>query len=165
MAMTKCRECGTQVSSKAKTCPSCGINSPGRWKVGFFPGLIIVVIVFLVIGNLLNEPTKGEAPSAPAPSVSSSVRDGAYSQQHKTVQDLFRSSSEPVAKDAVWTGPDMFKVGVTNNGTSRDAYAQYVCEALYDEGFRGKNIRVQIVDIVKLKSKGEWEKIGEAQCL
>lgn len=162
MALTKCRECGKQVSSKAATCPICGIKSPGRWKIGCFPGAIIAVVVFLVIGNLI----EGSKPGNPYVSVPAlPVKDGVYSQQHKTVQDIFRSNSEPVAKDALWTAPHIFKVGVINNGTSRDGYAQYVCGVLYEEGFRGKKIWVQIVDVVKLKNKGEWEKIGEARCL
>jgi hypothetical protein len=28
MAMAKCRECGKDVSSKAKTCPNCGVKRP-----------------------------------------------------------------------------------------------------------------------------------------
>ncbi len=30
MAMTKCRECGLDVSADAKTCPKCGIERPGK---------------------------------------------------------------------------------------------------------------------------------------
>lgn len=30
MALKKCRECGKEVSSQAKTCPNCGINKPVR---------------------------------------------------------------------------------------------------------------------------------------
>lgn len=29
MAMTKCKECGNDVSTEAKTCPHCGVDNPG----------------------------------------------------------------------------------------------------------------------------------------
>jgi len=29
MAMTKCKECKAEVSTKAKKCPNCGVSSPG----------------------------------------------------------------------------------------------------------------------------------------
>ncbi|MDA1380491.1 zinc ribbon domain-containing protein [Plesiomonas shigelloides subsp. oncorhynchi] len=29
MAMTKCRECGKDVSTEAKVCPHCGVENPG----------------------------------------------------------------------------------------------------------------------------------------
>lgn len=30
MALTTCRECGVQVSTQARTCPSCGLVSPSH---------------------------------------------------------------------------------------------------------------------------------------
>ena len=89
---------------------------------------------------------------------------GTYGPQHEQVKALFKSNAEPTAKDAVWTASDMFKVGVINDGTPRDAYANYVCSVLYDYGFSGKRIRVQIIDIARLTRSGEWKTLGEARC-
>ena len=47
----------------------------------------------------------------------------------------------------------------------RDGYANYVCEVLYDYGFKGLGIWVQVVDIARLKQTGKWVKLGEAHCL
>ena len=88
-----------------------------------------------------------------------------YSTQHDEVMKLFQSSEEPTAKDALWTAADIFKVGVIDDGSRRDGYAQYVCEVLYDYGFRGSKVWVQVIDIVKLTRNGKWEKLGEAHCL
>lgn len=46
MAMTKCKECKQEVSTKAKTCPHCGVKnpgtSPGELAIGFV-GLAVIV--------------------------------------------------------------------------------------------------------------------------
>jgi len=89
-----------------------------------------------------------------------------YSPAHDAVQQQFKNSKiEKTAKDALWTSRSIFKVGVINNGRSRDGYADYVCEVLYENGFKGDKIWVQIIDIVKLSRNGKWEKMGEAHCL
>ena len=36
----------------------------------------------------------------------------------------------------------------------------YVCETLNDYGFRGKEVMVNVIDIVRLKNTGDWESIG-----
>lgn len=80
------------------------------------------------------------------------------------VQSKFKGKSEPTAKDALWTSPTMFKVGVIDNGTSRDGYAQYVCGEIRSQGIKDAGMRVQIIDIVKLVRQDKWVKIGEATC-
>lgn len=47
MALKKCRECGREVSSSAKICPGCGINSPARSRAEVISGVVFAVI-FLV---------------------------------------------------------------------------------------------------------------------
>ena len=83
---------------------------------------------------------------------------------HLEVQNLFKGDDEPTAKDALWTNKGIFKVGVIDDGTRRDGYAEYVCTVLYDYGFSGKQVWVQIIDIVKLSNSGKWVKLGEARC-
>lgn len=88
-----------------------------------------------------------------------------YSPDHEKVRQQFKSSAEPTSKDAIWTAVDVFKVGVINDGNDRSGYASYVCEVLYENGFKGKKVWVQVVDIAKLANQGEWIKIGESHCL
>ena len=45
---------------------------------------------------------------------------------------------------------DIFEVGVLNGGTNRNEYASHVCEVLYEHGFKGNKVWVQIIDIAKL---------------
>ena len=87
-----------------------------------------------------------------------------FSAQHEQVKKRFQSSEEKTAKDAMWTQRDIFKVGVINDGTPRDGYADYVCQVLYDYGFKGEKVWVQIIDIVKLTRNGDWVKLGESRC-
>lgn len=89
---------------------------------------------------------------------------GSYGYNHDQVLAHFKGGSEPTVKDAVWTSEDMFKVGVIDDRTSRDGFALYVCGVLNENGFRGKDVGVQVIDIVKLTAKGKWVKLGEARC-
>lgn len=84
--------------------------------------------------------------------------------RHADVEAYFKSGAESKAKDALWTSEWMFKVGVIDDGTRRDGYANYVCQMLAEHGFRGQGLSVQIVDIVKLSKAGEWVKLGNARC-
>lgn len=87
-----------------------------------------------------------------------------FSAQHEQVKNRFQSKEEKASKDAIWTARDIFKVGVISDGTRRDGYAKYVCEVLYDYGFKGKKVWVQVIDIVKLTNNGDWVKLGESHC-
>ena len=52
MALIKCSECKTEISSKAESCPKCG--NPKTEKSNFFSEVlqwIIAVIIFVVILN------------------------------------------------------------------------------------------------------------------
>lgn len=88
-----------------------------------------------------------------------------FGESHDKVQNYFKSGQENKVKDALWTSPNIFKVGVLDDGKSRDGYAMYVCEVLYEYGFKGKHIWVQVIDIGKLVKNGKWDKLGEAHCL
>ena len=87
-----------------------------------------------------------------------------YSANHDKVMNYFKSSQEKSVLDAAWTGEKIFAVGRFNDGTRHDGFAMYVCEILYDYGFRGKRIMVNVIDIVRLKNTGDWESIGSTVC-
>lgn len=51
MALTKCRECGTEISSKAFVCPKCG-HPAGTYRLmkrmfAFQAVIVIVMIIFI----------------------------------------------------------------------------------------------------------------------
>ena len=49
MAMTKCKECGASISSKAKACPQCGCEQVKHYSVGW---IFLVGFIALIIGSL-----------------------------------------------------------------------------------------------------------------
>lgn len=58
MAVKSCKECGGQVSTKAKACPQCGAKAPKQ--TSFITWAVLVVIVLVVGNSVLN-------PAPPAP--------------------------------------------------------------------------------------------------
>lgn len=81
------------------------------------------------------------------------------------VKQHFLSDKEPTVKDATWTAPYMFKVGVVDDGSSRDGFAQYVCEVLRgDFKIADKQLMVEVIDIEKLVATNKWVELGKATC-
>ena len=166
MALAKCKECGEKVSTKAKTCPTCGAKAPKKTSV-------LVWILLGVIGYVFYFVSPGAPPSSRPPSVETTVEKQqpkpqpdtrALDKQRDKIQQLFQGKDEPQAKDALWTSHDVFKVGVIDDGTPRDGYASYVCQVLYEHGFKGDKVWVQIIDIIKLTRNNDWVKLGESRC-
>lgn len=53
MSLIKCKECGDQVSKKAKTCPHCGAElKKERKNIGWLSAIIIIVVFAWLIGYL-----------------------------------------------------------------------------------------------------------------
>lgn len=90
------------------------------------------------------------------------VQAQATSAQQRIVLRYLNSGAEPQVKDATWTSDTMLKVGMLDNRSPRDGFAQYLCEELASQGVRG--IRVQVIDIAKLVRTDKWVKLGEAVC-
>jgi len=60
MALKKCKECGHEISTKAKTCPNCGASNKSSFSTA---GIVLisffgVILVFLLIGNWSDESHK-----------------------------------------------------------------------------------------------------------
>jgi hypothetical protein len=68
MALAKCRECGHEVSTEAKTCPGCGVSKPTK-RSGPSTGLLVVVFLILlfVFASMFTTPSVDREPSASAP--------------------------------------------------------------------------------------------------
>ncbi len=74
--------------------------------------------------------------------------------------------SEPKVKDAVITDSDVLYVGVIDDGTKRDGYADYLCQVLKDN-----QSGIGRVKVVKLNSQNDPNKdnaygvlLGESWC-
>lgn len=64
MALVKCKECGEDVSTKAKTCPKCGAKAPK--KTSLFTWLVLAFIIFVVYAA-------NQAPTVPSKPKSTST--------------------------------------------------------------------------------------------
>ncbi|MFC1613915.1 DUF3862 domain-containing protein [Gemmatimonadota bacterium] len=65
MAMMKCKECGNEVSSKAESCPGCGVVL--KKKTGCLTYMLagfLFLILLGVIGSLMNDSTPSSKPKA-----------------------------------------------------------------------------------------------------
>ena len=54
MSLTKCKECGNQLSTKADKCPNCGAPIKKKAKVGCIGSIIIIVLALILIGKVSN---------------------------------------------------------------------------------------------------------------
>jgi len=70
MALTKCRECGEQISSSAKACPSCGKPAPkGFLGGGCNKGCALVLLVVFAFAYVAGPSgNRSPAPTPPPPS-------------------------------------------------------------------------------------------------
>lgn len=109
MAVVKCKECGNQVSTKAKACPTCGAKPPKKTS---FVTWGILAIVVLVVGNAIINP----APPKPAKTQEQLAQEAeaARVKEAEAKRRSDRSLAESVAKEAVLAqlkDPDSAKFG------------------------------------------------------
>jgi hypothetical protein len=85
-------------------------------------------------------------------------------EQPKTILELVKS--EPKVKDAVITDADVLYVGVLDDGTRRNGYAEYLCQLLKDN-----NSSIDRVKVVRFNSHNDPNKdnaygvlLGESWC-
>lgn len=61
MALTKCRECGAQVSDAAKQCPMCGIPNPGQPQWAGCGALVLLAFIGIAFVSCLGAGTNRTA--------------------------------------------------------------------------------------------------------
>jgi RNA polymerase subunit RPABC4/transcription elongation factor Spt4 len=85
MAMTKCKECGAQVSTKADACPACGakqVRTSGCAKVvAWFIGIVVVLVV-------IGQCSEKKASTSPSPTPGSALSTSQPAQPEPPVPHL-----------------------------------------------------------------------------
>lgn len=107
MALSKCKECGAQISAAAKACPQCGAPPPK--KTSMFTWLVAGFIV-IAVGMSLTRPDAPPKPQKTAEQLAVEQKQEAEFQRVVLVAKLVRRS----AKD-----PDSFNLtyaGMTDKG-------------------------------------------------
>lgn len=137
MALVKCKECGEQVSSKAKTCPNCGVKAPKKTSVVTW--LILIVIIFWAFGSIFSsntstnysKPSTSGTTSAARSNTSTRTPPPAPSWNHFTSKDEMTGDTQAFATSprAASTRPMEFPyagtqawLGIGCNGSSEWAY-------------------------------------------
>lgn len=165
MALIKCSDCKEKISKKAKACPKCG--APVKKKTSLLTWLFTLLLVFFVFTMATS---KKSTSTQKKPEIKKEltktvpIKPSSLQIERDKVQKLFKSKEEPTTKDALWTSDFIFKVGVINDGSPQGGYASYVCQVLYEYGFKGKKVWVQVIDIAKLTRTDKWVKLGESHC-
>lgn len=63
MAIVKCKECGAEVSTKAKACPKCGAKPPKKTSLITWLALLTIVVVIWLGGRGDSTPSSASAPA------------------------------------------------------------------------------------------------------
>lgn len=69
MAMGKCRECGTDVSDQAKTCPKCGVSKPVK-KTSLLVKLLAGFFGLAILGHIVGGTNSGSSSPSASPTIS-----------------------------------------------------------------------------------------------
>jgi hypothetical protein len=153
MALAKCRECGTEVSDAAKTCPKCGISKPVKKSITLvtpilaIAGLALVGAAFSVYeGIATSGPTQpalvavGETASKPpAPITVESPEDKATQRAYRLFEFAKASLKDPDAakfKNLTTDATGVLLCGELNAKNSYGAYTGYQSFAYAPGGAR-----------------------------
>lgn len=132
---------------------------------------IPVAITMCSLRDINDEPTYNAEPSnaAQSPSIDADqvATNPISSDIKENIVKYFMSDKEPTIKDAVWADQleNTLYIGVIDDGTKRDALADYVCQVLIsDFGLKQGDARIYIMDIVKIAKDNKWEQLGKSDC-
>lgn len=92
MALVKCKECGEQVSTKAKVCPSCGGKAPK--KTSIVTWLVLIVIIIGGWGAVVNTDSSSSR---------SSIAQSSSSRSSPSSSDGSSSARRTASPDPAWT--------------------------------------------------------------
>lgn len=157
MAMIACKECGSEVSSKATTCPKCGVTlrkkTSGCAMVA--AGLLALVGIFMVVGMITNDystPSSASTTSAKAKADDGSTEKSTRAQ---TLVLLIRKTLR---------NPDSFKAESVLVTDALSVCATYRAE----NGFGGMNREQAVMSADKTKALNSNERgftaLWNAEC-
>ena len=55
--LVKCKDCGHEVSKKAKTCPNCGVKKPAAKGMSKSKAVLLVVVAIAAVGVFMDDDT------------------------------------------------------------------------------------------------------------
>ena len=137
MALKKCKECGAEISSDAKTCPKCGKNlTPSAGSI--ILGILLCIFGLYLLSSGLNDIFYPSNTSA--------------SETTSSVTEGFTLISDTLTSDEF--GLNYIEGSIQNNTSNDYSYVQ-VNFILYDE--IGNQVGTALDNINNLKAKGTWK--------
>lgn len=133
MAMKKCKECGNEISSSAKTCPNCGKKQGNP----IIAAIVIILAIIIIVGIVGSEPSTTVDPVT----------------GQTITKEKFTLESHSGAYDEA--GFAFYIEGTIKNNTDKTySYAQ-VTFNVYDE--TGAQVGTAIDNINNLEPNGTWK--------
>ncbi|QEY15490.1 zinc ribbon domain-containing protein [Cellvibrio sp. KY-GH-1] len=65
MALVKCKECGTQISSSAKSCPHCGKELLRNKEFGCGSMIVLIIFISIIYSQCTEKPKAPDKPKTP----------------------------------------------------------------------------------------------------
>ncbi len=123
MALVKCKECGKEVASSAKTCPHCGIKEPGvtaKQKAG---GCLVILVLAAAIGYWMSGDSSDDKSSSTTAAKCEATDGECVAQKLMSDPDVIRGCKSPLEKSVKfeyeWTDgimtPTFSRYLLTNN--------------------------------------------------
>ena len=95
MAMTKCKECGNEISSKADSCPKCGAKVK---RTSAFTKFVLVLIVTGVVGSIIGTIQRSGEQAEQAKA--EAARRAQLSSEQRTTEDKQRAEARAAKNKA-----------------------------------------------------------------
>lgn len=146
--------------------------------IGFGIFFVVMMVIGLIAGeDATQSPAASTVDSTAAQSATPQPAENPAKTQQKTSDDgiltdkkreeivkYFKSDQEPSVEDAVFTSDSILSLGMLDDGSNRDGFAEYACQVLISDFDVKEDVYVKIIDIAKLVRTDKWIKMGEHYC-
>lgn len=136
MALAKCKECGEQVSTKAKNCPKCGAKAPRKTSIATW---LVLIFIILVIYAGSQTPTSSVSPSGSSRQVVQSAASNSNQQTSEKAPSPKPSWSHFTSKDEMTGAKTAYAASPRVSATERMRFPYSDTKAWLGVGCDGKN--------------------------
>lgn len=85
MSIVECKECGNQVSSKAKSCPNCG--APLKWKTSTFTWLVLFLFIVIIFAKSLEDTKNNQKSTIPDTTPKTTKKKPPFVEREATIKE------------------------------------------------------------------------------
>jgi ribosomal protein L37AE/L43A len=140
MANAACKECGSEVSNKARSCPSCGAPVPKRTSVLIWA--VVVILGFAVTKGILSPPTNDSPRSSQKVATIDKSEDAQQARKElieKLInQGIFLKVEMSASLPRVWVKPVFYRL----NFDTKERFINVVYAYYFDGTNMSDSVRV-----------------------